>query len=448
MMRPAADRPRWADVRSVALLVVLLPAMAMAAGGAPAKMPMLAKPPTIDGMIDPAEWKGALVVRDFHETNRALMGEGIPNELRTEAYVAQTDSAFHFAFRSFHDRMRGIVTAATKHDGPVWSDDSVEVFLDAHGTRYSYYHIIANAAGCVTDAFNKAPRRRDATWDADARAAGRVFADRFTVELSVPFHTLNLGLNRKGTIGLNLCRNVRYSIGRQSWRGGFHDPANAALLGMSGAGPERFPVVVESATWGELTGANAVQVRLRNLSGDDMSLAGRLEMAQGSKVTHKPFALQAAPGKAIALDLPYDLAGRGAVRCRLTLRDRGKRVLAVVPRILHPKAVASVTIDTDMVLRSDRPCVRGRLNVPRAELKDYAIEIILRNGAGRVYLKKGPLRSKRPRFQEPLDLSRVPAGVQRLEVRTVLRNVKSGATVMDSRIPLRILPSPWAEAGG
>ena len=129
--------------------------------GEPPALPQLAASPRVDGTIDPAEWRGALYVNDFHETSKALKATGIPHALRTEAYVAQSESAFHFAFRCFHDRMREIATAAADHDGPVWADDSVEAFLDAQGTGYGYYHIIVNAAGCLTDAVNRAPRRRD-----------------------------------------------------------------------------------------------------------------------------------------------------------------------------------------------------------------------------------------------------------------------------------------------
>ena len=430
------------------MVLALLPASVVAAGptGALPELPTLPEPPRIDGSIEPAEWRGALHVNDFHETSEALKAIGIPRALRTGAYVAQSDSAFHFAFDCFHDRMRELTTAATEHDGPVWGDDSVEVFLDAHGTRYSYYHIIVNAAGCLTDAFNSSPHRRDATWDADAQAAGRVHADRFTIELSLPFHALNLGLNRQSVIGLNLCRNVCYSKGRQSWRGGFHDPANAAALRVNGVGPSRFPVALESTTWGNLAGTNDVTMCLRNLGNTSLSLTGQLKMVQGVTEREQTFSHDAAPGQTCSLRLAYNLAETDRVRCRLTLYDERMRVVAVIPRILWPKAIATVTVNSDMLLRTDRPRVSVRLNVPRTELKQYAIELVLLDAAGGEILRSGPIAVRRASFAEELDLSTVPADADRVELQTVLRNVKTGATVLDSRIPLRIVPSPWVPA--
>jgi len=431
------------------ILLCLLPALVMPSASAgestPAALPKLQDPPRIDGVIDPAEWRGAMEVTGFHETNRNLAAAGIPESLRTEAYVAQTDSAFCFAFRCYHDRMRQIYTAATEHDGPVWADDSVEIFLDAHGTRYSYYHIIVNAAGCLTDAFNRAPKRRDATWDADTDAAASLRAESFEVEVRVPFETLNLGLNRDGTIGLNLCRNVRYTIGRQSWRGGFHDPANAAMLRVAGVGPKRFPIAVRSASWGELAGDNEVCVEIENLVPNDIALEGRLEILQGSHKVDRSFRHEALPGKTFTLRLPYRLAEHESAHCRLTLRDGAGRVVAAIPRILRPKAIASVTINSDLLLRTDTARVDVQLNVPRSDLKHYQVTVTLRDRSGREMLRRGPIVPKRSRFQETLGLSAAPPEAERLVVHTVLENTQRKTTVVDSAIPLTILSSPWAE---
>lgn len=429
--------------RSLMILAVVAALASASVGGAPPSLPMLAAAPRVDGTIDPAEWRGALCVANFHQTSASLKDVGIPRALRTEAYVAQTKDAFHLAFRCYHDRMRQIALAAAEHDGPVWADDSVEVFLDAHGSRYSYYHIVANAAGCITDAFNRAPRRRDATWDSDAKAAGRLHGDRYTVELSIPFTTLNPGLNRRGAIGLNLARNTRYNVGRQSWRGGYHDPANAAVFRVAGLGPGLFPVAVESVKWGEFTGGNAAELRIRNLTPRPLQLRIVLDVAQHSAGNRCRFEREKALQETAMMRLPYELRSEAPAQCRLTLTDAGGRLLAVVPRNLQPQPIASVSVNSDLLLRADRPRVTVRLNVPRRELKHYTLELSLRAPDGRRFFHKGPAPAPKAAFAETLDLAAVPANVDRLEFHTALRNARTGVAVLESRIPLRILPSPW-----
>ena len=429
--------------RLTAILTAVAALIRVGAAAAPPAMPMLASPPKADGVIDPAEWRGALRVTDFHQTTKHLKGIGVPKALRTEAYVAQTRDAFHFAFRCYHDRMREIYLSATEHDGPVWVDDSVEVFLDAHGTRYSYYHIIANAAGCLTDAFNRAPKRRDATWDSDAVAAGRLHGDHYVVELSIPFNTLNLGLNRTGVIGLNLTRNTRYNVGRQSWRGGYHDPANAAAFRVAGVGPARFPVVVESVKWGEYAGGNAAEVQLRNVAARRQPLEVSLTVEQPAAGQRCAFERNWDLQGSAVKRLYYELTAEAPARCRVRILDKAGRLLAVVPRRIRPKPIASVSVESDLLLRTDRPRVTVRLNVPRRELSRYTLELALRAPDGRRLFHKGPTPARGAAFAESLDLSNAPADLDTLEFRTTLRNTATGEDVLRSRIPLRILPSPF-----
>ncbi|MCJ7822761.1 MAG: hypothetical protein MUQ26_06785, partial [Armatimonadetes bacterium] len=49
---------------------------------------------------------------------------------------------------------------ALKHDGNVWEDDSVEIFIDPAGDRKSYVQLIVNAAGVTYEG-----REKDGTWN-------------------------------------------------------------------------------------------------------------------------------------------------------------------------------------------------------------------------------------------------------------------------------------------
>jgi len=86
------------------------------------------------------------------------------------------------AFRCVEPAGDKIRAARRSHDGEIWSDDSVEMFLGFGGT---YFHFGVNAAGSTYDG-----KAKDATWNSGFRAAVAKAKGEWTAELAIPLDKL------------------------------------------------------------------------------------------------------------------------------------------------------------------------------------------------------------------------------------------------------------------
>ena len=181
------------------------------AGAAPAAR--RAKPPTgyaaktktapaIDGRLNDEVWAGAPILR----LARTLDGAGRPAQ-PTEVRLLRDDKALYVAVRCTEPQTDRVRASRGSHDGPIWSDDSIEIFLGVGGV---YYHFGVNAAGSTYDG-----KAKDSTWN-----VGRGFVaaavrgkGRWILELSIPLAPMVGEGDLPTEWTANFCRN-RYVTGR------------------------------------------------------------------------------------------------------------------------------------------------------------------------------------------------------------------------------------------
>jgi len=104
------------------------------------------KKPVLDGRLTDQLWKGAPTVPVL----------GLMNGCRsicpkTSVWLAYDKNALYLAFLCAEPKTAKIKTVATKRDGRLWKDDSVEIMLDGNGDGQSYHQIIVNTAGVLYD---------------------------------------------------------------------------------------------------------------------------------------------------------------------------------------------------------------------------------------------------------------------------------------------------------
>jgi hypothetical protein len=149
------------------------------------RVPKLAKPaPKIDGKLDEEAWKEAATAGDFR------MNFGERPEGKAKLYVARDDTTLYIAVECFEDAnaLKQLKAAVHKHDGEgIWGDDEVELFIDPTGKRASYYQIIVNAKGVTWDAYHRAPQDYEREWEPKYEVKTAVGADRWTLEMAIPF---------------------------------------------------------------------------------------------------------------------------------------------------------------------------------------------------------------------------------------------------------------------
>ncbi|NOY83111.1 MAG: hypothetical protein GXP31_19110 [Kiritimatiellaeota bacterium] len=184
----------------------------------------VASAPVIDGRIEDPAWKEALVL----SLDDTAVGASISQ--RTTAYLAYDDRAIYVAVRCRETQMNRLTAAVRQHDGPVWNDDCVELFLRPPGSR-AYYHWAINALGTVYDA--RCAPRGDPKWESRVRVGAVRGEKEWTVEAAIPFSAFPGSGPSAGPWRGNVCRERKINGELSSWApvgGRFHSPGKFGKL--------------------------------------------------------------------------------------------------------------------------------------------------------------------------------------------------------------------------
>ena len=144
-------------------------------------------PIKIDGVLDEKDWKNADIISQFKDrfdTSKLA-------ECQTYMRVVYEPEYFYFAAEMVEPKVDKLHTTVTKRDGPVWQDNTLELFLSHPDMGAAFFHFIINAAGTVYDRKVLAGEKGDSTFNADIEVATKVLKDRWVIEGRIP--TAQLG---------------------------------------------------------------------------------------------------------------------------------------------------------------------------------------------------------------------------------------------------------------
>ena len=191
--------------------------------GASVDVPLLeAAPDPALGAAD-AAWEPVSTVRGFYLTN----GRGAePADAATTFRVARTTGRLWLLVGCREPKLDAIRARVRRRDGPVYADDSIEIFLTASTTFGRYVHLAANTRGVQYDArFDPASEDVDRAWTCDWRVRVRRRPDGFEYTVSIPLAAIG-PVVEGGAWRVNVCRN-RPGRGASAWcatYGSFHTP--------------------------------------------------------------------------------------------------------------------------------------------------------------------------------------------------------------------------------
>lgn len=170
-------------------------------------------PPKLDGALNDPCWRNAGRIRDFETFFR------LPHSKVTTTVLACADrEALYFGFECTEPSTKDLVAKADKRDGPVWADDSVELFLDTNLDRRTYYQIIVNPKGVFFDQDKGARGLAGAKWNGPIKVAAKVWPDRWTAEVRLRFAGLRLAEAAGRLWGANFTRSsMRGGRSLYSW---------------------------------------------------------------------------------------------------------------------------------------------------------------------------------------------------------------------------------------
>jgi hypothetical protein len=236
----------------ICLWIGALPVAAAAAEGSPEPAALVypcsavAGPFRVDGRLDEPGWASAPPASGLTEARAA-------GRLASPATVLRAvydDRHLYLGVRCAEPQMARLVAHAKIHDGEVWFDDSLEIFLDTHHDHTTYFQLVANSLGTRFER-TAADLSWTAPWEAAAQREGEApaepgEADAWVLEVAIPFASLSVDPPPVGGVwGFNLCRE-RYAGGSQelsNWSdtgGNFHRPQQFGHLlfaGSAGASP-------------------------------------------------------------------------------------------------------------------------------------------------------------------------------------------------------------------
>ena len=317
-------------------------------------------PPAVDGQLGDPAWNTAARV------DRFVGFQGQPVSQRTEAFVCHDDAALYVAFRCFEAKMDRVVSAITARDGALWTEDCVEIFIDAPRDRQTYCQIEISPRGTVADKrciWRDGKVTKDAQWTCEGlRVATSRRADQWCVEAAIPFSSLGAGINLRKAWGLNLTRSEQPHQELSSWASmssTFHNPREFGVL-----------AAVRSATFQDVAAAYPDRVtralRARVHSGSQQSaLSLVLDVTCDGKPCHsdkRRLSLKA--GQSHEFIFRYPIPGRQQYDAKLALLDAttGKQLDVVddsVPRQYFAPSSAFATPHT----RWAKPLAGGPLRV-------------------------------------------------------------------------------------
>jgi len=164
-------------------------------------------PPTIDGDLSDPCWEKAEKIESFKRWK-----EDIPASVQTRAALLRDEKNLYVGIWCDEPEMDRVRAVKTRRDDNVHRDDCVEVFLDTNRDRRTHLQFIVNTLGTVQDVKRSeagdefASLHNNVSWDARWEARVRKQEGMWTVELLLPFSSLELTSETQPVWGLNICR--------------------------------------------------------------------------------------------------------------------------------------------------------------------------------------------------------------------------------------------------
>lgn len=201
-------------------------------------------PITIDGKLDEASWKGAVMTAAFGKYD----GKPLPAALRTQMKVLWDDEALYVGF---FVRDSQPTSSFTKRDETLWEEDVVEVYLDPDSDGKNYVEMQVSPKNVIFDALftsHREPKPDVASrWNlAGLQTAihvgplpGRQPIGGWTVEMRIPYAGLTAAKATVPKVGTkwkaNFFRIEKLKKGKElaAWSppgGDFHNLAKAGFL--------------------------------------------------------------------------------------------------------------------------------------------------------------------------------------------------------------------------
>ncbi|MCF6175967.1 MAG: hypothetical protein L3J71_09375 [Victivallaceae bacterium] len=174
-------------------------------------------PVKIDGNLDEAAWNATPILAPFVTVH----GDHYP-VAQTEVRMLHNKQSILFAIKVFEPAMDKVRAKITNHDGGVWRDDSIEIFIKPENSA-DYYQFIANSSGVMEESKN-----RKIDWNSGWQVKAGRFARGWTLEIAIPVKAVGIKPELGSIFSFNVCRERPHAREYSAWsnpHGSFHNKA-------------------------------------------------------------------------------------------------------------------------------------------------------------------------------------------------------------------------------
>ena len=186
---------------------------------------------TLDGRLDEAVWMRAVPATNFLQRDP---DNGQPATEQTEVRFVYDADKLYMGVTLFDSEPDKLTRYQMGRDGFLPADDKLQWAIDTFNDGQSAYWWEMNPSGSMADALRGANNTNNRRWDGiwDARSTRSDIG--WTLEIEVPFRTMNFSLNSDGW-GVNFQRTIARKNEVSLWMGwlrnqGLNRMSNAGLL--------------------------------------------------------------------------------------------------------------------------------------------------------------------------------------------------------------------------
>lgn len=385
------------------------------------EVPRITEAPVIDGSSKDTVWQGIPWISDFRDGKLPSRKAAV----QTKFKAAHDNSFLYFIVRAEEPSIGNLITSSRNiKDANIWSDDSVEIFIDPGRLERRYYHLIINHHGTIYDShceFMGAEGLEfamDSGWDISAKAAVAKGKDYWTVEFVLPLAEMDITPEAEKFWGINIARNRRAggrhelsSFAPMSFapmRDGFHQPEKFAAAEFEDLDASPYSWVIGSPSEeslimekGQLVYSFTLPVRNKTGRFQRLLIESSLVGPSGGKSTVRRGA-SLSPEREQRLSVSVPVAEQGENRLVLTL---ARLVAPDVPMSVRrfplnltytPISIKFITppYRDSIYATQDIPEVEveTRLELPEEDIKGKSLFLELEDAEGKVSYSKTELK--------------------------------------------------------
>lgn len=159
----------------------------------------------VDGNLDDAGWKDALVVDRFWETSP---GDNTEPKVKTTAWLAYDDHYFYIGIKADDPEPSKIRAPFVERDQVIGTDDNIAVFLDTRNDKRTAIELRVNPRGIQADGiFDDTNGNEDFSPDFFYDTAAKITSEGWQAEYRIPLTTLRYSKSEPQTWGILIWRN-------------------------------------------------------------------------------------------------------------------------------------------------------------------------------------------------------------------------------------------------